>query len=230
MYRPYVLQPLRASLGALVFFTGAQACAGVEGADESADNAVPEVVAQSAALVSDGTCSTDMWDAIVRANQGANWLLNNALENYNTPENANLRTAWFGSGLDAPDASRDILFRLIDMRLFTSGQTEVSIHCEPESEPNCRDKPGAYGYHLSNESDVVHLCPLYFTFDHNQGDYNGGVSQVGGLLHELSHLDGTTDFDGSFYGYDQCRALANASTSTAIANADSWRYYLMQVP
>lgn len=225
MNRLNALCHVRASFSTLAILAGSQACAAMVAAQD-----VPEVGVQTAALVSDGTCSTDMWDAITRANQGANWLLNNALENINTAQNQALRTTWFGSGQDAPNAAQDILFRMIDMRLFTSGQSEVSFHCERAEEPACRDRPGAYAYHLDGESDIIHLCPLYFTFDHNQGDFNGGVSQVGGLLHELSHLDGTSDFDGSFYGEGPCRALARASSATAILNADSWRYYLMQVP
>jgi hypothetical protein len=227
MYRLFALRQLHASFAGLALLASAPACAGVEDPElDSTASAAPEVGAQRAALVSDGTCSTDMWDAIVRANQGADWLLNNALENFNTEENGNLRATWFGSGMDAPDAARDILFRIVDIRLYTNGSKEVSIHCEPPSDPNCF--PGAYAYHLPDE-EVIHLCPDYFTYDHNQGDYDhNGVSQVGGLLHELSHLDGTSDTYGA-YGYDACRSLANASTASAINNADTWRYYLMQV-
>jgi hypothetical protein len=225
MYRPYALRHLQASLGALVVVASSQARAEDSGTDSA--NAAPEVAVQRSALLSDGTCSTDMWDAIERANQGANWLLTNAIDNYDTPENGQLRASWFGSGMDAPDASRDILFRAIDIRLYANGTIPVSIHCEPETETKCF--PGAYAYHLPDE-DVIHLCPLYFTFDHNQGDYDHvNVSQVGGLLHELSHLDGTSDNYGLFYGYDACRELAASSTATAINNADTWRYYLMQV-
>ena len=182
-----------------------------------------DVAKQGQALTNaEGQCSDEQWTKILQANAGANWLIERALEDFDTPENLELRRLWFGARID-----RDIIYKLLD--LAEAVRSSVQIRCDPPDSANCLAVEGAYGYHTDQ---TIALCAPYWELDHNQGDYDFSVSQVGGLLHELTHLTlsqgGTTDFYG--YGYVNARNVALGGNNQAVLNADNWRHYLMQVP
>jgi hypothetical protein len=65
----------------------------------SNDTDCPEsvsIVEHHEALTSDGSCNSGQQDQIQAASQGASWLLDSAVNNFDTDTNGNLRERWFG--------------------------------------------------------------------------------------------------------------------------------------
>ncbi|WP_017721273.1 M35 family metallopeptidase [Kamptonema formosum] len=66
---------------------------------------------------------------------------------------------------------------------------------------------------------IINLCEAFFT-----APLYGTNSQVGTLLHEISHLVGNTN--DHKYGQSRCLELAKTNPLEAINNADNYEYYL----
>jgi hypothetical protein len=213
---------------AIALLLASAGCAGIDdaGPQGPASNEKPrvEVAGQGQALINAAEqCDSTQWDKILKANSGATWLIERALEDFYTQGNADLRHLWFGSYVE-----NQVMYKLLD--LYSLVQSDTAIRCDPPGSASCVARPGAYAY---RDDQTIAFCAEYWDFDHNQGDYRlDDVSQVGGLLHELTHLTATQDptSDWLGYGYVNCRKAALGGNNLAVTNADNWRYYLMQVP
>lgn len=95
----------------------------------------------------------------------------------------------------------------------------VTIQCGgPLCQPNWYAYVTAPGGGLG-AGITIFLCNKFFT-----APQYGKDSQVGTLLHEISHLVGTTH--DHQYGQDNCLTLATTNPAQAMDNADNYEYYL----
>jgi len=188
----------------------------------------PELAEKTAALFGFAACNANQKFELEQAVLGARWLINEALTGFHAAPNRALREKWFG-----PARSDSGIFELlVQMGNMANDIVRIGVRCEPSNQPLCARN---YAYKLEQEGSTLHVCPAYFDYDHNAADYapNYKVSQVGGLLHELSHFVGTKDYELIWFNltpnYAASLFMVEWVPDMAMFNADNWRQYLMQV-
>ena len=124
-------------------------------------------------------------------------------------------TRWFGPWAPGRAARvRDVITALLDS---LSGAT-LNYDC------GC-DDPTLYAYVYPARLHDVFVCPAFF-----RAPLLGTDSRAGTLVHELSHFTsvaGTSDHD---YGQAAVTGLALRDPRRAIANADSYEYFVENTP
>lgn len=140
-------------------------------------------------------------------------------QNYETKDQqeANRFVKWFGP-INAQSLAT-VRDRVIYPMVRQLENKSVTIECGGN---DCERGDFAYvtapGAGLGNEI-IIHLCQAFFT-----APLYGTDSQVGTLLHEISHLVGNTE--DHRYQQEDCLKLARNNPAKAMNNADNYQYYL----
>jgi hypothetical protein len=140
---------------------------------------------------------------------------------------------WFGTPSASDVAAKDAaaLNRISDMRWLGTNANAEFI-CE-DSRGECGANPDWIAYVWYSDADAgvrrIQFCQPYWALAHDgtdAGDAPNGFSRVGVMVHEFSHHFGARDIDDS-YQETAVRNLAQTNPSKAYANADNFRFFVM---
>ena len=145
-----------------------------------------------------------------------------SLESYNalqsTPDskkpNARRYTKWFGSYTASRYDKVEGNFLKISDALF---RQTITFDC------GCHENYYAYVY--PSDPYKIYLCNQFW-----RAPLSGTDSQMGTIVHEMSHFYVVADTDDHAYGQSSCEALAINNPSAAIDNADSYKYFAENNP
>lgn len=123
---------------------------------------------------------------------------------------------WFGQ---YTEANRQVVYTRIHNMLKELRDKRVTIN---HGGADCEQGDYAYVEHVGgglNPGVTIFLCQQFFV-----APLYGENSQVGTILHEVSHLVGGTD--DHRYGPQDCKELARNNPALARQNADNYEYYI----
>lgn len=120
---------------------------------------------------------------------------------------------WFGPAI--PENYETVRNNVIYPMVLQLERNPVTIEC---GGANCNRRVYAY-VTAAGAGITINLCQKFFT-----APLYGTDSQVGTLLHEITHLVGNTqDYK---YDWEAAKALAENNPADAMNNADNYEYYL----
>lgn len=93
----------------------------------------------------------------------------------------------------------------------------ITFRCDPT--PEC--EPGDIAYTFPDDPYRIYLCDGFWS-----SGVTGFDSQMGVLVHEVSHFTAVAGTDDHAYGTTDCKALAVNDPDTAVDNADTYEYFV----
>ena len=169
------------------------------------------------------SCNNDQRGALSGANQGATYMLNQALS---AP--ASRYRYWFGTPPASDVAAQDAaaLNRVSEMRWLGTNANAEFI-CE-DSRGECGANPSWLAYVWPADANAgrrrIQFCQPFWALAHDGTDAGDDFSRVGVMVHEFSHHFGTDDLG---YWETAVRNLALNNWQDAYANADNFRFFVM---
>jgi uncharacterized Zn-binding protein involved in type VI secretion len=139
------------------------------------------------------------------------------LDRWDAPAKRNF-TKWFGS---SDEAARQKIRSRIDKSLELNAKYDVKNF--KEAPPWKRD-PYAFVFPTDKERRIYLGDPFH------KAPATGQDSKAGILAHEMSHFRGVGDTKDHAYGVENSKRLAQKYPQRALENADSFEYYLENVP
>lgn len=124
-----------------------------------------------------------------------------------------LYTKWFGTARE--DLVQTARSTLDAMKQRFSDKVTFTVECNPP-----RLSADTYAATVF-QSDYIAFAPLFFA-----APLKGPNSQVGTLLHEMSHNAADTDDIDGAYGREGAGQLARSNPNQAVRNADNYEFFI----
>lgn len=172
------------------------------------------VPGHAAKLIFEKNCTSGQASAAEAAFKAVMPIVKNAdsaLAKMSAKDVSALYKTWFGQPSDARLGT--VKQTIGDLSTLLHTTQKLTVECQP---PRCT---GGEFARTAYQNDYIALCKGFF-----EAPLRGEDSQVGTLLHELTHLvANTNDYT---YGREDARKRADGNPNDAVVNADSYEYFM----